>query len=163
MSKNSCKNNSKIDTIEEITKFNPYHGVDGRFTSGGGGSGAFLDDDDPFTSGGGLFFDEIEEVPPKSSEKKPKTPSKQEIKTEIEGLNKEKNLEIVVSESKMVDPNGTIMAEIYGTLPGGKEMLFQDKTPIKTTEDINRFKEIYAKAKKELDRYHAIGYRGAKK
>lgn len=156
--------NTMIDTIEEVKKFNPYHGADGRFTSGnGGGAGGDFFDDDPFSSGGGLFFDEIDDVTPKSSEKKPKNPSKQEIRAEIEGLNKDKNLEIVVSESKMVDPNGTIMAEIIGTLPGGNEMLFQSKTPIKTAEDVNSFKEIYAKAKKELDRYHAIGYRGTKK
>ena len=49
----------KTDTIEEVTKFNPYHGKDGRFASkNGGGAGAGTVAGNKFVgSTGGKFVD----------------------------------------------------------------------------------------------------------
>lgn len=50
-----------IDTIEEVTKFNPYHGADGRFASAGGG-GAAIAGGATSAAGAGDASSRVEEI-----------------------------------------------------------------------------------------------------
>ena len=155
---------SRYDKIVEVQKFNPYHGKDGRFTSahgsGGvsvaGGGNSFLDDiDDDLFAGGGSSA-----VGGTKDEQKKKEMPKKEIYSELKAMGTHKDLWIETEEFTATNPNGVIHASIYGKLQGGNLIQFSDSTPIKTKSELNAFKDRYAKAKKELEHYYKINYRG---